>query len=131
MARQSWVKGNAQTRKYRNIRTPSASERGVRDTSGGWLSTPIGVKECSHGWSNVRREADIAEPVVGKHSSRSRPERAEDRFHPLTPPPRRGGTILFFPIPRVPLRYTRGYIPTPLRGGKTTPPKLSRTRMDF
>ena len=68
----------------------------MRDTSDGWFSTPIGVKECSHGWSDVRRKADIAEPVVGKRFSRFRPERAEDRFHPLTPPPRRGGPIFFF-----------------------------------
>ena len=64
----------------------------VRDTSGGLHSTPIGVKECSHGWRSPRRP----EPVVGKRSSCCRPERAEDRFHILIPPPRRGGSILFF-----------------------------------
>ena len=110
----------------------------VRDTSGGWFSTPIGVKECSHGWSDVRKTADIAEPVVGKRSRRvpllceqwmarigPSAGNSGDSYDSSAPP---GRTDLLLPFPRVPLRCTRGYIPAASARRKNDSPKLSRTR---
>src|SRR5207248_4447030 len=47
-------------------------------------SRPKGATDCSHGWSEVRRQADGAQPVEVGVDSRSCPEGAEE-FYRRTP----------------------------------------------
>jgi hypothetical protein len=72
---------------------------------------PGGAAECSYGWSDGAAQPAGAQPVESRIPRSSRPEGAKETI----PLPASGQAIPTC-YPRVPLRYTRGYIPWPFQG---------------